>query len=1281
MKFSRRILSFLLIGVVLLACEEEQATWLSEMEGKIVFANNPNVVGAGLPVTFTIGGISTPGNVSYTWEAPGFEPSTFTGASFDALAPEEPDTYSIIVTAKATGYRDVVYARDITVIPCMPMQGVLTIKHPMDVYRNDSLTLIATGIISPAGEQITYTWETSNSSTFTGATFTTKAPGTVGTYTISVTANAPHYCDTTVVELIDVKDGRTMDGTLTIDIPDYIAFCETTTFIASGISAGNQGIEYDWTTFGLFSGTPTGNSYTTNCLAQGSYSIGVTASATGYSSTTTAQTFTVGDKHAMEGSITITVPPRVVKGTATTFSITNGVTNPPSNGISFRWSAPGFSPDTHTGETFFTTPPTTEGAYTITVTAEAHQYQNTTFTKVIEVKGGLLMEGSLDFGGPLSIVKGQSVTFILIPGITTPANGITYSWTASGLTPPGATGNSYTATCTDAAGAITVTLTATAPGYSATATIKPVSVTDGKPMQGAFIINGPESVTLSKNANFTITNNITDPLENVTFAWDAPAFLPTNTVNPSFSAQPNTLGPQTITVRAKATGYQDKIMHKPVYVNNEWSAETFTIHVPDNIVKDLGSTFTITGAPGGAATYEWSANGFNPSAHTGETFATTPSATGSPTIRLTVKTPGYASYETSTTVTVKELEIENLRITASDNNFRAGGNNITFSPNFTPLDARVPTAAVSYTWSATNCLPNTSSAENYTPALPSTPGSYNINLTVKAPGYKQAQTAFTYTVACNPMTVSFTISKTDLLAGDETTLRVIPPSPAVPNIHYTWTIPEGFTIPSGSSVTSEVTIKAPISNLSFGPVTITLTANAVNYCPDSEAKTITVKSCLPLSMPEISSSNKIGEFVKVPSRSNVAFYTQPFAQPLQTSSAVTYTWRFEPNGLPFTPSSLTGNSTEFFTVAPAHNTSTYTLTLQVSADGYCDLTSPATQKVVLESYIDQLRGTIIVKEAMKTTNPSYHIQDTTIWLAKGTPATLTAMYSPASGEQPLNPNLSWRWTWIDDQGTSHELGSGDGNSITFTPQDVVDDQLLVVEATDKDSGKQPASRTYRYTVQDCNYSGNDLRININSQCGTTSAGNFTAFIKDAETVYRIVQINNKWWFAENLKRTAGSHSETFPALGYFYSKNEYNSTAICPAGWHIPDLTEWNTLKTSISTTSSEVFTQLILNNTADGPSYNGTAWAKYKNVWGDNQRGFSAIPAGYLYNGSILTGQGLNAYFLMSGTSVVVCLGNCNGSSSPTIGEIDAVFESSTSIPSDGTGDHYYTVRCVRNL
>ena len=79
---------------------------------------------------------------------------------------------------------------------------------------------------------------------------------------------------------------------------------------------------------------------------------------------------------------------------------------------------------------------------------------------------------------------------------------------------------------------------------------------------------------------------------------------------------------------------------------------------------------------------------------------------------------------------------------------------------------------------------------------------------------------------------------------------------------------------------------------------------------------------------------------------------------------------------------------------------------------------------------------------------------------------------------------------------------------------------------------------------------------------------------------------------------------------------------ICPEGWHLPDTTEWNTLFSAVggSFTAGTALKSTSGWNEDEGESGNGT-----------DSFGFSALPAGYRYNGGDYDNEGYDAYFWSS--------------------------------------------------
>ena len=110
--------------------------------------------------------------------------------------------------------------------------------------------------------------------------------------------------------------------------------------------------------------------------------------------------------------------------------------------------------------------------------------------------------------------------------------------------------------------------------------------------------------------------------------------------------------------------------------------------------------------------------------------------------------------------------------------------------------------------------------------------------------------------------------------------------------------------------------------------------------------------------------------------------------------------------------------------------------------------------------------------------------------------------------------------------------------------------------------------------------------------------------RDGET-YRTVKIGNQIWMVDNLRfkteecYAPGNDETNVAKYGRLYTWNV--AETICPAGWHLPDTTEWQKLATNVDESLSGVwvneenFVGKILksvnrwNDKGDGESGNGT--------------------------------------------------------------------------------------------
>lgn len=120
-------------------------------------------------------------------------------------------------------------------------------------------------------------------------------------------------------------------------------------------------------------------------------------------------------------------------------------------------------------------------------------------------------------------------------------------------------------------------------------------------------------------------------------------------------------------------------------------------------------------------------------------------------------------------------------------------------------------------------------------------------------------------------------------------------------------------------------------------------------------------------------------------------------------------------------------------------------------------------------------------------------------------------------------------------------------------------------------------------------------------------------------IYKTKEIGKQTWFVENLKATLENNgkpisfknfafqsrdSSTVEKFGVFYSYNTVKDNRVCPVGWHIPTLLEWE-----------ELINFLGGYNEAGGKmkSLNSIEPWKKISIPGNNKSGFSAVPAGYM--------------------------------------------------------------------
>jgi uncharacterized protein (TIGR02145 family) len=173
-------------------------------------------------------------------------------------------------------------------------------------------------------------------------------------------------------------------------------------------------------------------------------------------------------------------------------------------------------------------------------------------------------------------------------------------------------------------------------------------------------------------------------------------------------------------------------------------------------------------------------------------------------------------------------------------------------------------------------------------------------------------------------------------------------------------------------------------------------------------------------------------------------------------------------------------------------------------------------------------------------------------------------------------------------------------------------------------------------------------------CGTSTVTDFDG------NIYHTVQIGGQCWMKENMRTTHYATGTTITqadvsqfsaTIRYYYTGSgqtygflynwpaiigpdnvRANNQGVCPAGWHVPGDGEWGQLTTYVGSQSNyqcsnnpNNYAKALASNT--GWNISTTACTPGNNQSSNNATGFSALPAGYIYN-NFFRGSGYEAYF-----------------------------------------------------
>ena len=218
-----------------------------------------------------------------------------------------------------------------------------------------------------------------------------------------------------------------------------------------------------------------------------------------------------------------------------------------------------------------------------------------------------------------------------------------------------------------------------------------------------------------------------------------------------------------------------------------------------------------------------------------------------------------------------------------------------------------------------------------------------------------------------------------------------------------------------------------------------------------------------------------------------------------------------------------------------------------------------------------------------------------------------------------------------DENTSKSSGSVDPSSTTSsaTPTSGGTEQLSSGAASSQSTGEQSSNSTGSSgSTESSNSTESSSSVKKLSSCNVVPYGNCFEDERDGQTYKTTASYNGLVWMAENLNYEAKSSlcydnsAENCAKYGRLYeikSYSNYNSTNLCPDGWHVPDSVEWASLLESVG---GKGLAGRVLKTT--------TGWEEGAATSIDRIN-FSALPGGLASSQNNFTGMPKNAYFMTS--------------------------------------------------
>jgi gliding motility-associated-like protein len=766
------------------------------------------------PNTLSINLFASPGGMNYTWTATGGGMVTSGQTAANATG-YGAGTYSLFLYNPTNGCT----ASSTVAAATNTIQG-LPAASSTGTVNCSTYTLN----LSSTTAGVTYTWVAPAGASVTSPNASVTAAQGPGTYTLYVT-NAANSCTNSNVVSVTTQTTNPSPSISTSPTPTIT--CSNSTVTLNGSPA--SGATYTWSGPGI---TGSANNANVSITSPGVYSLAVTSSSNGCSSTSAATvnvtsntvipTLSASSQTAAQGCGSSSVV--VLSGTAT------------PAGSTYTWTS---------GGTF------ASGVNSSTVSANsATTYTLNSAHPTTGCISSLVYTVMPSSGAPTVVATGAAsgtITCINTTQSTTvtsnPSNNVTYSWSG-----PGIVGASNTSVVTGSlAGTYNLVVTNTVNNCSSS-NFSFVITPDNSPITpNASATNSVDCISTTAD----ITTN-PSPAGTFTYSWSNGANTPSITVSPTTNTNyvvtitdtnNGCTGTQTINVTAST--------NPPTAVSV--SPNAYTITCADN-------TSTITASATGASTYTWLA----PAGGTITSGANTPTVNlAGAGIYTLIATGANGCSAAATTATVTpDINQPQVSFSNSSPSITCNGS---ASINGTSLTITSGTVT-SYSWSpAFGVSSSTSSAVTFNQA-----GTYTVDIMNSNNGCSNVYTVQVTDATATPSNAVGTATAQPLNCTN--TVVTISPTFTDTNLSYNWT---GTGI-VGSSSSSSVQVNQA------GTYTLVVT-NTLTGCSNSIS---------PVTVPVTGSS--VPPTATIVPSSTIGISCQPTSSTItldaQASTAVTYTW-------------------------------------------------------------------------------------------------------------------------------------------------------------------------------------------------------------------------------------------------------------------------------------------------------------------------------------------------------------------------------------------------------